>query len=156
MNTQLNSRVNFPVVKVVHTVPRFSQRKEVSLGAAGCCQKAYKLKYVKGVSCVTQLSCVKPVINVQLAASNLPVGARCQKYWQTWLNLGAGPKVVQTLREGYPLPFRIRPNLTRSPTVISCCINPHRNLYLLEALHQLMAKNAVELVQNPKSLGFFN
>ena len=30
------------------------------------------------------------------------------------------------------------------------------NSYLLEALHQLIDKNAVELVQNQKSLGFFN
>ena len=52
--------------------------------------------------------------------------------------LGASPKVVQILREGYTLPFRIWPNLTRSPTIISCYVNPHRNLYLLEALHQLM------------------
>ena len=32
----------------------------------------------------------------------------------------------------------------------------HRNSYLLEALHQLIDKNTVELVQNPTSLGFFN
>ena len=76
------------------------------------------------------------------------VGSRLQNYWQTWLDLGAGPKVVQ-IREGYTLPFQIRPNL-------SCYVNPHRNLYLLEALHQLMDKNAVEIVQNKKSLGFFN
>ena len=39
---------------------------------------------------------------------------------------------------------------------MSCYVNPHRNSYLLEALHQLTDKNAVELVQNQKSLGFFN
>ena len=111
---------------------------------------------MKGVSCVAQLSCVKPVTNVRNAASNLPVGMRLQNCWQTWLDLGAGPKVVQILKEGYTLPFRIRPNLTRSPTVISCYVNPHRNLYLLEALNQLIDKNAVELVQNQTSLGFFN
>ena len=66
-----------------------------------------------------------------------------------------GPKIVQILREGYTLPFRIRPNLTRSPTVISHYVNPHRNSYLLEALHQLMDKNAIELVHNQTSLGFF-
>ena len=60
-------------------------------------QKEYQLKYVKGVSCVTQLSCVKPVTNVKLTASNLPVGARHQNYWQIWQNLGASPKVVQIL-----------------------------------------------------------
>ena len=102
------------------------------------------------------LSCAQPVTNVKNAAPNLPVGARLQNFWQTWLDLGAGPKVVQILKEGYTLPFRIRPRLTRSPKVISCYVNPHRNSYLLEALHQLITKNAVELVRNQTSLGFFN
>ena len=107
-----------------------------------------KLKYVKGASCVTQLSCVKPITNV--------CRARLENFWQTWLDVDAGPKVLQILKEGYTLPFQIRPKLTRSPPVISCYVNPHRNLYLLEALHQLIEKNAVELVQNQTSLGFFN
>ena len=53
---------------------------------------------MKGTSCVTQLSCVKPVTYVKNAASNLPVGAKLQNFWQTWLNLGAGPKIVRSLR----------------------------------------------------------
>ena len=57
---------------------------------------------------------------------------------------------------GYTLPFQFRPNLTRSPTVISDYVNPHKNLHLLEALHQLVNKNAVELVATQKSLGFYN
>ena len=69
-----------------------------------------KLKYVKGASCVTQLSCAKPVTNVPIVVTNLPVGARLQNFWETWLDLGAGPKVVQILREGYTLPFRIWKN----------------------------------------------
>ena len=84
---------------------------------------------MKCVSCVTQLSCVKPVTNVKNAAQTLPVGARLQNYWQTWLDLDAGPKVVQILKEGYTLPFWIRLKLTRPPTVISCYVNPHRNSY---------------------------
>ena len=39
-----------------------------------------KLKSVKSVSCVTQLSCVQPVTNVKNVVSNLPVGARLQNY----------------------------------------------------------------------------
>ena len=101
------------------------------------------------------MPCVKPVTNVKNVASNLPVGARLQNFWQTWLDLGAGLKVVQILKEGYTLPFPTRPKLTRSPTVISCSVNPHRNLYLLEALHQLIDKNAVELVQIPDISGIF-
>ena len=62
----------------------------------------------------------------------------------------------QILKEGYTLPFQTRPKLTRFPTVVSCYVNPHRNSYLMEALHQLIDKNAVELVDNQTSLGFFN
>ena len=71
-------------------------------------------------------------------------------------NLGATPKVLQMLKEGYTLPFQTRSNLTRSPNIISCYVYPHRNLCLLEALHQLMNKNAVELVKNQESLDFYN
>ena len=111
---------------------------------------------MKSVSCVTQLSCVQPVTCAQNVVPNLPVGARLQRFWEIWLGLGAGPKVVQILREGYTLPFQTRPNLTRSPSVVSCYVNPLRNSYLLEALHQLIDKNAVELIHNQASLGFFN
>ena len=151
-----NLNVKFHVVSNVHSAPGHSQKRELSPGSAGCYCKSYKLKSVKSVSCVTPLSCVQPVTNVKNAAQNLPVGARLQNFWQTWLDLGASPKVVQILKEGYTLPFRIRPRLTRSPTVISCYVNPHRNSYLLEALHQLIAKNAVELVKDQTLLGFFN
>ena len=52
------------------------------------------------------------------------------------------------LKEGYTLPFQSRPSLTRSPQIINCYVHPHRNLYGLDALHQLMDKDAVEPVQN--------
>ena len=65
------------------------------------------------------------------------------------------PKVV-VVKDGYTLPFQTRPNLTRSPTIISCYVHPHRNLHLLEALCQLTNKNVVELVKNQESLGFYN
>ena len=114
------------------------------------------IKIMKSASCVTQLLFANPVSNAPNAVPYLPVGARLQKFWDSWLKLGAGPKVVQILKEGYTLPFRVRPKLTRSPTVISCYVNPQRNSYLLEALHQLIDKNAVEQVINKTSLSFFN
>ena len=154
MNTFFN--VKLDVVHSVHTSPGHSQKNEISPRAAGCYFKKSKLKSVKSVSCVTPLSCVIPVINASSVVTNLPVGARLQNFWKKWLDLGAGPRVVQILKEGYTLPFRIRPNLSRIPTVISCYGNPHRNLKLLEALHQLMDKTAIELVHKQVSLGFFN
>ena len=66
---------------------------------------------MKNVSCIDQLSFVKHVTNVPTVASNLPVGARLQNFWKAWEDLGAGPKVAQILKEGYTLPFQIRPNL---------------------------------------------
>ena len=111
---------------------------------------------MKSVSCVIPLSYVNSVINAPNVVTNLPVGARLQNLWRKWLDLGASPKVVQILKEGYTLPFRIRSNLSRIPPVISCYGNPHRNLKLLEALHQLIDKNAIELVHKQTSLGFFN
>ena len=140
----------------VPSAPGLPQRKGISPGVSDCHQEKSQLKSVKSVSCVTQLFCVNPASNVINVVPNLPVGARLQKFWESWLNLGAGPKVVQILKEGYTLPFRIRPKLTRFPTVISCYVNPQRNSYLLEALHQLIDKDAVEQVKNKTSLSFFN
>ena len=144
MNTL--SVVKFNVVHPVPSAPGHSQKNEISPGAAECQSKQSKLKFVKGVSCVIPLSCAQPVINAPNVATNLPVGARLQNFSKIWSDLGASPKAVQILKEGYTLPFRTRPNLSRNPTVISCYGNPHRNLSLLEALHQLMDKNAIELV----------
>ena len=156
MNNLLNLDVKPLVVKFVPSAPGLPQRKGISPGVPECQFKKCQLKSVKSASCVTQLSCANSVSNVPNVALTLPVGARLQKFWQTWLDLGAGPKVVQILQEGYTLPFRIRPKLTRIPTVISCYANPLRNSYLLEALHQLLDKNAVEQVSNQTSLGFYN
>ena len=152
----LKTHVNLNVVNHVPSATGHPQRTGISPGLSVVMSKDCTLKFVKGASSVIQLPCVQPVTNVPLAVQNLPVGSRLQNFWQTWLEMGAEQKIVQILKEGYTLPFRIRPNLTRSPTVISCYINPHRNSYLLEALHQLIDKNAIELVHNQTSLGFFN
>ena len=111
---------------------------------------------MNNVSCVDQLCSVKHVPNVQTVVKDLTVGARLNQFGETWKAFGAGPKVIQMLKQGYTLPFQTRPNITRSQTIISCYVHPHRNLYLLEALHQLTNKNAVELVKNHESLGFYN
>ena len=152
----LKTHVNLNVVNHVHSATGHSQRKGISPGLSVVMSKDCTLKLVKGASSVIQLPCVQPVTNVPLVVQNLPVGARLQNFWQTWLERGAGPKIVQILREGYTLPFRIWPSLTRSPTVISRYVNPRRNSYLLEALHQLIDKNAIELVHNQTSQPAFS
>ena len=150
----LKTRTHLPVFcHVVNPVPfagGLLQKKGVNP------EHQRSIKSVKGVFCVNQSSSVQNVTNVPPVVPNLPVGARLHQFWEKWAALGVSPKVLAVLREGYILPFRFWPNLTRTPTVTSCYVNPHRNSYLLEALHQLLHENAVEIVQNPQSLGFYN
>ena len=134
----------------VHSVTRLPQRKGVN---PNYCHYT-EIKYVKDVSCVGHLSSTNIVTNVPTIAINPPVGTRLHQFWEKWEALGLSPKVVTTLREGYTLSFWFRPNLTRSPTVISNYVNPQRQSHLLEALYQLVNKNAVEPVANQNSLGF--
>ena len=100
-----------------------------------------EIKYVKDGSCVGHLGSVNLVTNAPPVVMDPPVGARLHNFGEKWEALGSSPKVVTTLREGYTLPFRFRPNLTRSPdspTVISNYHNPSKQAHLLEALYQLV------------------
>ena len=106
------------------------------------------MKCMKGVSYVDQLNFVQNVTYVPVVAQNLRVGSRLHHFWEAWAALGASPKVMRILKEGYTLPFRIWPNRMRSAVVISGCVHPLSNSYLIEALHALMQKNAVEKVRN--------
>ena len=133
-----------------HIVTGLPQRKGVNPNA---CQIYTEIKYVKDVSCVGHLCSVNLVTNAQHAVIDPPVGARLQQCWEKWETLGSSPKVVTTLREGYTLPFRFRPHLTRSPTVISNFHNPAKQPFLLEALYQLVLGfyNRLFLVPKPNN-----
>ena len=137
----------------VHSVTGLRQKKGVNPNY--CCTHT-EIKHVNDVSCIGHLSSVNSVTNVPTVVTRPPVGARLQQFWEKWEALGWSPKVVTILREGYTLPFRFRPNLTRSPMVLSNYVNPQRQSHLLEALYQLTNKNAVEQVQNQNSLEFYN
>ena len=78
------------------------------------CQMYTEIKYVKDVSCVGHLCSVNLVTNAPHAVIEPPVGA-----------------------------VGFRPNLTSSPTVISNYHNSAKQSFLLEALYQLINKNAV-------------
>ena len=116
-------------------------------------------KVIKSVNCVSFVVQSKPVIHAKSASPVAPsptVGARLGQFWQQWSTLGAVPRVVQILKEGYTLPFRKRPRLTRDPIIVSTHSNPSRNVALKEAVVSLLAKNAIEKVTQPKSLAFLN
>ena len=117
--TSKSKTVFLPVnscVTNVHSVTGLPQKKGVN---PNYCYHYTEIKYVKDVSCVGHLSSANIVTNAPTVAINPPVGARLHQFWEKWEALGSSPKVVTALREGYTLPFRFRPNLTRSPTVIT-------------------------------------
>ena len=140
--------VNSVVINPAHIVQGLPQRKGLSPAVVRQHQSS---KYVNNVCCVDQLCSVKHVPNFQTACRG-----QTKAVFGNLGNLGARPKVIQMLKEVNPPspPFHTRLNLTRSPTIISCYVNPHRNNYLLEALHQLMDNNAVKVVKSQESLGF--
>ena len=148
--------VNLPVnacVANLYFVTGLPQKKDVN---PNYCHNYTERKYVKDITCVGHVSSANYVTSEPTVAVDPPVGARLHQFWEKWEALGSSPKVVTALREGYTLPFRFISNLTRSPTVISKYVNPQKQSHLLEALYQLVNKNAVEPVANQKSLGFYN
>ena len=99
-----------------------------------------------------QISNRNLVTNVPMVALDLPVGARFHQFWGS--PGGKSQGIPTVFREGYRLLLQFRPNLTKSPTVISNYVNPHKNLRLLEALHQLVNKKCSRTSSNSKITGF--
>ena len=115
-----------------------------------------EIKHVKSAFFVSPCHSVPHVPNVHSVAENPPVGCRLHRFWETWLSLGSNPRVVSILKDGYNLPFKMRPPLTRYPLIISGYANPRRNKFLKEALQSLITKQAVEKVVVRASLAFYN
>ena len=78
-----------------------------------------KIKYVKGVSCVSPCLFAPLVHSVPSVITRQSVGSRLQKFWHIWQEMGASPRVVSVLKDGYALLFKLGPPLTRSPLIRS-------------------------------------
>ena len=113
-----NLQVSLPIVNHVLIAGRHLQKK--GKRKADIVQHQ-SLKYEKNVSCIDHLSFVQNVTNVPVIALDRHVGARLHKFWKIWEALGASSTVITIVREGYILPFQIRPNQTRSPTYAKDC-----------------------------------
>ena len=78
------------------------------------------------------------------------------KFLASLAGLGFESSGSLILKEGYTLPFKQRPRLTRFPLIQSGYANPKRNMFLKEALINLMTKLVVEKVVVRSSLAFYN
>ena len=113
-----------------------------------------KTKEINSVNCVSFVDHCVSAPTVPNAHNVVPaplVGGRLQPFWQTWARLGANSRVVSILKEGYVLPFKLKPPLVRHPLIVSGYANPNRNKFLREAVQNLVDKKAVEMVR-----AFFN
>ena len=80
---------------------------------------AFLLKHVGGVSSVSQSASVTNVRDAPAVVTSPPVGGRLQVFWQTWASMGASPRVVSILKNGYTLPFQTKRPLAREPLILS-------------------------------------
>ena len=145
--------VCYHVVNPVRTVLTHGHPQKKGVGPGNCLNK---IKHVKDVCCVSPCVFAPSVPNVPNAVTEQNVGGRLQQFWHIWLEMGANPRVVSVLRDGYTLPFKQRPLLARVPVVQSGYANPTKNMYLKEALVGLMHKLVVERVVVKSSLAFYN
>ena len=93
---------------------------------------------------------------MEVSSQTKSPGARLQSYWKVWENFKVHPRVVLVLKQGYCLPFKQSPPLTRFPTIKSSYSAPVKQKALLEAVQQMVKKRAVVPVQNKNSLGFYS
>ena len=147
----IQETVNCCVVAPAVSVTGQSQKKDVRPF-----QPNVQIKSVKGVSCVNHCLFAPVVKNALHVVKDPPVGGRLQKFWQVWLSLGSNPRVVSILKEGYSLPFKVRPPLSRSPVIVSHYADPVKSKNLKDSLQALIQKQAVEKVLVTSSLASYN
>ena len=58
-------------------------------------------------------------VYIQEKAKDLPVGGRLRQFLPEWEKHGSHRLITGLIRDGYKLPFRERPNLSRVPCIIS-------------------------------------
>ena len=64
--------------------------------------------------------------------------------------------MLNIITNGYILPFLSKPNLVRSPLILSEYKALQKDQALADSIQSLLSKNAIERVENVKSLGFYS
>ena len=86
------------------------------------------------------------------------MGARLQKFWETWMKFEIDPWVVQVLRDGYQIPFLSNrwPPLTQIPREFPSYLgNPEKFSILRREVEDMLEKKVLELV-DAQEPAFYN
>ena len=84
------------------------------------------------------------------------MGSRLRHFLAQWEHQGAHRSILSLLRDGYKLPFRERPNLSRVPCITSGYAVSDRQSGLLTSIQDLLHKGAIKVIHTQNSLGFYN
>ena len=90
------------------------------------------------------------------ASLSPPVGGRLHSFRRDWQTNKCSPNVLNIITNGYVLPFLSKPNLVRFPLILSEYKAHQKDQALATCIQSLLSKNAIERVENVKSLGFYS
>ena len=90
------------------------------------------------------------------ASLSPPVGGRLRSFRRDWQTNKCSPNVLNIITNGYVLPFLSKPNLVRFPLILSEYKAHQKDQALASCIQSLLSKNAIERVENVKSLGFYS
>ena len=85
-----------------------------------------------------------------------PVGGRLRSFRRDWQTNKCSPNVLNIITNGYVLPFLSKPNLVRFPLILSEYKARQKDQALATCIQSLLSKNAIERMENVKSLGFYS
>ena len=89
------------------------------------------------------------------ASLSPPVGGRLRSFRRNWQTNKCSPNVLNIITNGYVLPFLSKPNLVRFPLILSEYKAQQKDQALATCIQSLLSKNAIERVENVKSLWFY-
>ena len=95
-------------------------------------------------------------VHIQEKLQNLPVGGRLRQIRLEWERLGSHRLITGLIRDGYKLPFRECPNLSRVPGIVGSYAGFDKQSALWTSIQDLLQKGTVEVVHTPDSLGFYS
>ena len=90
------------------------------------------------------------------ASLSPPVGGRLRSFRRDWQTNKCSSNMLNIITNGYVLPFLSKPNLVRFPLILSEYKTLQKYQALADCIQSLLSKNAIERVENVKSLGFYS
>ena len=97
-----------------------------------------------------------PPDDSSIASLSPPVGGCLRSFRRDWQIIKCSDSILNIITNGYVLPFISKPKLVRAPLIHLGYKALHREQALTSCIQYLLSKNAIERVENVKSLRFYS